>query len=285
MLDRDAPPGHRAAKFRPLKAASAPWASKRARFRATSAWPSACSATTARSKPACSRICPGVAEAIAVTSPYKQVSREWQAPRTPSIALANGTRIGGGRSCRDGRPLRRREPRADPRRRAERVARRRRHHPARRRLQAPHLALRLPGHGRGRPEAPGRGPRALRAWPSSPRPSTHESLELVAEYADIIQIGARNMQNFALLQARAGRAGKPVLLKRGPAATIKELLLAPSTCSPRATRQVILCERGIRSFDDAHAQHCSTSRRSRSSSASPPARHRRPQPRHRRRAR
>lgn len=75
-----------------------------------------------------------------------------------------------------------------------------------------------------------------------------EGVDLVAEYADILQIGARNMQNYTLLR-RAGRAGKPVLLKRGMSATIKELLLAAEYLLAEGNGQVILCERGVRSFD------------------------------------
>jgi len=77
-----------------------------------------------------------------------------------------------------------------------------------------------------------------------------EGVEQVAEYADIIQIGARNMQNFSLLKV-AGRAGKPVLLKRGMAATITELLLSAEYLLAEGNHDVILCERGIRSFDPA----------------------------------
>ncbi len=74
-------------------------------------------------------------------------------------------------------------------------------------------------------------------------------VDLVASYADAIQIGARNMQNFALLEA-AGVTGKPVLLKRGPSATIKEFLLAAEyVMNAGGHDQVILCERGLRSFD------------------------------------
>ena len=75
-----------------------------------------------------------------------------------------------------------------------------------------------------------------------------ERSDLVAEYADIVQIGARNMQNFSLLR-RAGRAGKPVLLKRGMAATIKERLLSAEYILAEGNGQVILCERGVRGFD------------------------------------
>jgi 3-deoxy-7-phosphoheptulonate synthase len=76
-----------------------------------------------------------------------------------------------------------------------------------------------------------------------------ELVETVAEHADIVQIGARNMQNYPLLR-RAGRCGRPVLLKRGMAATIKELLLAAEYIVSEGNPNVILCERGVRSFDD-----------------------------------
>lgn len=75
------------------------------------------------------------------------------------------------------------------------------------------------------------------------------SVGLVAEYADILQIGARNMQNFRLLQT-VGQAGKPVLLKRGIAATISEWLHAAEYILSEGNYQVILCERGIRTFEE-----------------------------------
>jgi 3-deoxy-7-phosphoheptulonate synthase len=75
-------------------------------------------------------------------------------------------------------------------------------------------------------------------------------LDLVAEYADIIQIGTRNMQNFGLLRA-VGRQSKPVLLKRGLAATIEEWLMAAEYIMAEGNTQVILCERGIRTFETA----------------------------------
>jgi 3-deoxy-7-phosphoheptulonate synthase len=77
----------------------------------------------------------------------------------------------------------------------------------------------------------------------------NESLELVAEYADVIQIGARNMQNFALLK-RAGRAKKPVMVKRGMSATLEEFLMAAEYVMSEGNYQVILCERGVRTFAD-----------------------------------
>jgi 3-deoxy-7-phosphoheptulonate synthase len=77
----------------------------------------------------------------------------------------------------------------------------------------------------------------------------HESLALVEQYADMIQIGARNMQNFALLKL-AGRTAKPVLLKRGIAATLDELLMAAEYIMSEGNYNVVLCERGIRTFTD-----------------------------------
>lgn len=74
-------------------------------------------------------------------------------------------------------------------------------------------------------------------------------VELVAAYADMLQIGARNMQNFALLK-EVGRCEKPVLLKRGLAATLEELLLAAEYILAAGNTRVILCERGIRTFSD-----------------------------------
>jgi len=76
-----------------------------------------------------------------------------------------------------------------------------------------------------------------------------ESLELVAEWADVIQIGARNMQNFSLLK-KAGKLRKPVLLKRGLSATLDEFLMSAEYIMSEGNYQVILCERGVRTFAD-----------------------------------
>ena len=75
------------------------------------------------------------------------------------------------------------------------------------------------------------------------------TVDVVAEYADILQIGARNMQNYSLLK-RVGGVRKPVLLKRGFAATVKDLLLAAEYIMAEGNKDVILCERGVRTFDD-----------------------------------
>ncbi|MCA9026132.1 MAG: 3-deoxy-7-phosphoheptulonate synthase [Planctomycetaceae bacterium] len=77
---------------------------------------------------------------------------------------------------------------------------------------------------------------------------TPEHVELVGKYADVLQIGARNMQNYHLLQA-VGESNKAVLLKRGPSATMDEFLLAAEYILDQGNQQVILCERGIRTFE------------------------------------
>ena len=77
----------------------------------------------------------------------------------------------------------------------------------------------------------------------------NESLDLVEKYADVIQIGARNMQNFSLLK-RAGRSQKPVLLKRGMSATLDEFLMAAEYLMSEGNYNIILCERGVRTFSD-----------------------------------
>ncbi|MCX9190812.1 3-deoxy-7-phosphoheptulonate synthase [Carbonactinospora thermoautotrophica] len=75
-------------------------------------------------------------------------------------------------------------------------------------------------------------------------------VDLVAQYADMLQVGTRNMQNFALLQA-VGAAGRPVLLKRGMSATIEEWLMAAEYIAQRGNLDIVLCERGIRTFEKA----------------------------------
>ncbi len=77
----------------------------------------------------------------------------------------------------------------------------------------------------------------------------NESLDLVEAYADVIQIGARNMQNFSLLK-RAGRAKKPVMLKRGMSATLEEFFMAAEYIMSEGNYNVVLCERGVRTFAD-----------------------------------
>ena len=81
-----------------------------------------------------------------------------------------------------------------------------------------------------------------------------EDLDLVCDYADVIQVGARNMQNFRLLKA-VGKCNKPVVLKRGPASTIREFLLAAEHIMYNGNEKVILCERGLKSFDNAFTRN------------------------------
>jgi 3-deoxy-7-phosphoheptulonate synthase len=83
-------------------------------------------------------------------------------------------------------------------------------------------------------------------------------VEMVAEYTDCMQVGARNMQNFALLKSLGG-CGRPVLLKRGMSSTIKELLMSAEYIVAHGNPNVILCERGIRTFETATRNTCDIS--------------------------
>jgi 3-deoxy-7-phosphoheptulonate synthase len=187
----------------------------------------------------------GVKEIIHVTQPYKQVSREWK-PESTVVEVAGGPRIGGGEVVVIAGPCSVETERQI--------------------IEAAHLVRE---HGatllRGGAFKPRTSPYAFqglgepglkllaRARAETGLPIVTEALDsetvgLVAEYADVIQIGARNMQNFPLLK-KVGRCGKPVLLKRGMAATITELLLSAEYLLAEGNHDVILCERGIRGFD------------------------------------
>ena len=188
---------------------------------------------------------PGVAEVIHVSNPYKQVSREWR-PENTIVEIAPGVRFGG-----NDVPI---------------IA-----GPCSVESEAQILAT-------ARAVKAG-GAVALRGGAFKPRSSPYSfqglgkqgldllalakaetglaivteardeaGAELAAEVADCIQIGARNMQNYSLLKA-AGKLGKPVLLKRGMAATIEDLLLSAEYLLAEGNDRVILCERGLRSFD------------------------------------
>ncbi|OGT96003.1 MAG: 3-deoxy-7-phosphoheptulonate synthase [Gemmatimonadetes bacterium RIFCSPLOWO2_02_FULL_71_11] len=190
---------------------------------------------------------PGVLEIIHVTQPYKQVSREWS-PENTVIRLSGGLTIGGGEIAVMAGPCSVESEKQI--------------------LEAAHAvrdagAVILRG-GAFKPRTSpysfqGLGKKGLQLLARA-REETgllivteaidSEGVDLVAEVADIIQIGARNMQNYSLLK-EAGRAKKPVLLKRGLAATITELLLSAEYLFAEGNRQVILCERGIRGFDPA----------------------------------
>jgi len=188
---------------------------------------------------------PGVRETIAVSAPYKQVSLEWKRERTV-VRLDNGTTIGGDGVVIMGGPCSV-ESEEQLLATAKYVA------------AAGATILRGGAYKpRTSPYAfQGLGEGGLRILAEARRryglalvteALDETSAERIAEVADIIQIGARNMQNFELLK-KIGRLGKPVLLKRGPASTIKEWLLAAEYIVHEGNPNVILCERGIRSFD------------------------------------
>jgi 3-deoxy-7-phosphoheptulonate synthase len=190
---------------------------------------------------------PGVLEIVHITRPYKQASREWKRENTV-VRLSNGVAIGGDDVVVMAGPCSvESEEQIVSAARAVREA----------------GAVVLRGGAfkpRSSPYAfQGLGQRGLellaRAREETGLAVVTEVLDVegvdpVARYADIIQIGARNMQNTSLLK-RVGRTGKPVLLKRGIAATIAELLLAAEYLLAEGNPDVILCERGVRGFDPA----------------------------------
>ena len=187
----------------------------------------------------------GVLELIPVTQPYKQVSREWQDEDTV-ISLPNGTKIGGLDLVLMAGPCSVENEREilDIAHRVKDIGATVLRGGAFKPRSSPYSFQGLGLQGleflaRAREET------GLAVVTEALDP---DGVDLVVQYADIVQIGARNMQNYALLR-RAGRAGKPVLLKRGMSATIDELLLAAEYILAEGNPDVILCERGIRSFD------------------------------------
>lgn len=190
---------------------------------------------------------PGVQEIIHVSKPYKQVSREWQDEPTV-VRLPGGVAVGGSDIVAIAGPCS-----VENEKQIIDTAR----------LVREAGAVILRGgafkprsspysfQGLGRPGlallARAREETGLLICTEAMDP---EAVGWVADVADIVQVGARNMQNFSLLKA-AGRCGKPVLLKRGMAATITELLLSAEYLLAEGNREVILCERGVRGFDTA----------------------------------
>ena len=189
---------------------------------------------------------PGVGECVPVSKPYKLVGRELK-EETTVIDLGDGVRIGGPELAIIAGPCAVETPQ-----------------------QSPAIAA----------DVAASGARLFRGGAFKPRTSPYsfqglaedglkilaevrknfglkivteaidvESVDLVERYSDVIQIGARNMQNFSLLK-RAGKAHRPVLLKRGIAATLDELLMAAEYILAEGNYNVILCERGIRTFTD-----------------------------------
>ena len=189
----------------------------------------------------------GVAQIIHVTQPYKQVSREWR-PESTIVTIAPGVSFGGDEVPIIAGPcsVESEQQIVDSARAA---------------LDAGATALR---GGAFKPRSSpyafqGLGKKGLELLALARRetglPIVTEAMDdegahLVAAVADCIQIGARNMQNYSLLKT-VGRIGKPVLLKRGMAATISDLLLSAEYILSEGNSQVILCERGVRTFDPA----------------------------------
>jgi len=188
----------------------------------------------------------GVADVIPVLPPYKLASRE--AHPQPSIVDVAGVKIGGGSLCLIAGPCAVEDPE---------------------RMDAIGAAVKAAGANlfRGGAFKPRTSPYAFQGMGEAGLKLLRETgdkfglpvvtevmdpryVELVEEYADMIQIGARNMQNFSLL-TEVGRCKKPVLLKRGLSATIEDLLMSAEYILSQGNPAVVLCERGIRSFDKA----------------------------------
>jgi 3-deoxy-7-phosphoheptulonate synthase len=188
---------------------------------------------------------PGVADAIRVSKPYKLVSREVKSEN--SIIKIKGVPVGGDELAFCGGPC---------------------SVESREQILASAVAVKKAGAQllRGGAYKPRTSPYAFQGLAedglkllAEARDATGlgivteaidvETFDMVEDYADCIQIGARNMQNFSLLR-RAGRARKPVLLKRGMSATLEEFLMAAEYILSEGNYQVILCERGVRTFND-----------------------------------
>ena len=186
----------------------------------------------------------GVADAVPISQPYKLVSREIKPDST--VVEVRGVKIGGGSFCVMAGPCSV-ETREQVMSTAEHVHK--------------HGANMLRG-GAFKPRTSPYDFQGLKEeglkilaeardrtnMPVITEVKDAETLPLVAEYADVLQVGARNMQNFSLLE-RIGELGKPVMLKRGLSSTVKEWLMAAEYIVSRGNRNVILCERGIRTFE------------------------------------
>jgi 3-deoxy-7-phosphoheptulonate synthase len=188
---------------------------------------------------------PGVSRVIHVSNPYKQVSREWR-PENTIVTIAPGVSFGGEDIPVIAGPC---------------------SVESEQQILASAHAVKAAGAtalrgGAFKPRSSpysfqGMGKKGLELLALAKRetglPIVTEAMDdegahLVAEYADCIQLGARNMQNYSLLKT-VGKLGKPVLLKRGMAATIQDLLLSAEYILSEGNPNVILCERGLRSFD------------------------------------
>lgn len=189
---------------------------------------------------------PGVSQLIRVTAPYKRVSREFK--ELDTVVEVGGIPIGGSGIAIIAGPCT-----VESREQTFNVARA---------VQAAGAVILRGGAYKPRTSPysfQGLGEaglqilaeaRTLTGMPVVTEVMDTETLPLVVQYADMLQIGARNMQNYSLLRA-VGRTRHPVLLKRGFAATVKDLLLAAEYILAEGNPNVVLCERGIRTFDDS----------------------------------
>ena len=190
------------------------------------------------------KVAPGVEDAIPIAHPFKLVSR--QVRREPSVMEVAGVRIGGEEIVIIAGPCS-----VESREQTVTTA-----------IGVKNAGARMLRGGAYKPRTSpydfqGLGVEALKilaearsltGLPVVTEVMSTEDVDLIAEYADVLQVGARNMQNFALLR-RLAKAERPILLKRGPSATVKEWLLAAEYLLSGGNSQVILCERGIKTFD------------------------------------
>jgi 3-deoxy-7-phosphoheptulonate synthase len=190
---------------------------------------------------------PGVAQIIHVTQPYKQVSREWRAENT-IVELAPGVTVGGNSVVVIGGPcsVESEEQIISAARMVKAAGGTALRGGAFKPRSSPYSFQGLGKKGRQFLARAGRET----GLPIVTEAMDSDGAQMVEELADCIQIGARNMQNYSLLKT-VGRMKKPVLLKRGMAATINELLLSAEYILAEGNENVILCERGVRSFDPA----------------------------------
>jgi 3-deoxy-7-phosphoheptulonate synthase len=192
---------------------------------------------------------PGVESVIPVLKPYRQVAREFRAaPTVVGVGDAAGARFGGDTIAVIAGPCS-----VESRDMLLRTARDVRAAGATLLRGGAYKPRTSPYAFRGLGEEALRilaGVRAETGLPVVTEVMDTRQVDLVAEHADMLQVGARNMQNFALLSA-VGEVRRPVLLKRGLSATIEELLLAAEYVLARGNDQVVLCERGIRTFETA----------------------------------
>ena len=189
---------------------------------------------------------PGVAECVPVSKPYKLVGRELKEEKTV-IDLGDGVQVGGRELAVIAGPCA-----VESREQAFAIAAEVKAAGARIFRGGAYKARTSPYTFQGLEEEGLRILRDIRAefgLKIVTEAIDQESLDLVEQYADVIQIGARNMQNYSLLK-KAGRSRRPVLLKRGMSSTLDELLMSAEYILSEGNYNVILCERGVRTFAD-----------------------------------